>query len=68
MQLQSEKVSAAYVQLLTELPVVKKCYILAMICLKQKTVYMSIGIPTGIMNEQDDKYANISPSRFFKIW
>lgn len=67
MQLPPKKVSAAYVQLLTELPVVKKCYILGTSCLKQKIVYMTIGIPTGIMNDQDDKYANVSPFRFFEI-
>lgn len=68
MQLQPGKVCAAYVQFLTELPVVKKCYILGTSCLKQKTVFTTIGIPTGIVHEQDDKYANISPFRFFKIW
>lgn len=53
-------------QLLIEFPVVKK-HILGTSCLKQQTVYMTLGIAPGKMNDQADEYANIGPFRFLKV-
>lgn len=58
--------STAYMQLLIEFPVVKK-HILGTSCLKQQTVYMTLGIAPGKMNDQTDECANIGPFMFLKV-